>query len=95
MPKRTTWWDSFMGFISYTAVILIGIALLLSRVLPASAVRVANAFELIALILSIIVVGFASFFFASRRPRNRVWWMVSWAIAITLIIVAFLVGWIG
>ena len=90
--RRSAWWESFMSFLSYCVIIFIGIALLIAIVLPASAQGVADAFRLIAFVMSIIVVGFLSFFFVMRRPTRRIWWMVSWAVAITLIVVLIILG---
>ena len=92
VTRRSAWWDTFMGFLSYVAVIFIGIALLISSLIAEGSVT--QALDTIALLLSVIVVGFLSFFFAARRAHNRIWWLISWAVAVTLIVVAFILGWV-
>jgi len=81
--------SSIMNFLSYVAVIFVGIALLISLILDwtNSSSDVANAFQLIATILSYIVIGVLSFYYA--RTKRNVWFLVAWAIAIVLILLFF------
>ena len=92
MARRTAWWDAFISFLAFVAVILIGIALIIAAVLPSSANNVSNAFITIASIFAYITVAFYSFFFVIRRPRHRIWYIIAWTVAVTLIVLHFILG---
>ena len=76
-------WSRVLRVISYWSVVCIGIALILSQILPKNSIS--NAIQLIGNILAYIVVLASSFGYAMYK-RN-VWYFVIWAVALILIVV--------
>ena len=60
-------WKKTFNTVAYFALVFIGIAVLLSAVVP----RISQAFLTIALVLAIIVVAFYAFFFAYRGGSDK------------------------
>ena len=87
--NRQIGWVRIMSMLSYFAIIFIGIALLISAIASGN---VSNAFMTVAWVLAIIVIGFHSFKFAFSRGVHRIWWVVFWVAAMTLIIVSLILG---
>ena len=87
--RRNNGIRSILEVCAYAAAVLIGLAMLLSRVVHMSPTLAANL-QYVAMILSYIVVGALSFFFAVRRGRpfwQSLLWFGLWLVAITLIII--------
>jgi len=86
-------WKKFFNLVAFIAVILIGIALMLSALKIGSDIQ--RAFGMIAEILAYLVVAFYSFFYAWSRSRKK--WtgqllhMIIWAVAVILIIVFMII----
>jgi hypothetical protein len=72
--------------LSYIAVVMIGIALIIGRF----AGGIAGSLQQLAHILAYLVVGFYSFFYAVRRGGRDTWayvlLIVGWAVSVTLIV---------
>ncbi|MCL2587372.1 MAG: hypothetical protein FWE31_04010 [Firmicutes bacterium] len=83
--------EHLMYFLSFAAVILIGIVLLIAAVIDGDG-AVVTALTTIAHILAYIAVAFFSFFFVFRRPRHRIWYIIAWAVAVTLIVLHYILG---
>jgi len=87
-------WKRFFNLLAFIAVVLIGISLILSYALKSG--KLTSLFNDIALIMSVIVVGFYSFFYAWSRPRkgySQLIHMIIWAAAIVLIVVFIVLPW--
>ena len=75
-------WSRILKVMAYWSVVCIGLALILSRILPTS---ISGAIELVGNILAYIVVLAYSFSYAIYK-RN-IWYFVIWAVALILIVV--------
>lgn len=77
---------NLLNLLSYFAVIMVGVALLVSWALGFidGAGKVAGALRVIAEVLSYVVLACYSFSFARAKG---VWWLVAWAVAVVLIVV--------
>jgi len=86
-------WKRFFNLVAFVAVVLVGIALMLSALKIGSNIQ--TAFGLIAEILAYLVVAFYSFFYAWSRTRKR--WtgqllhLIIWTVAVVLIIVFIII----
>ena len=76
-------WRSFMNFIAYVAICCVGVALVLSKVLPFPAL--AGAFEKVAQILAYAVTAVSAFYYT--RVKRHWAFIAVWLVAIVLIIV--------
>jgi len=84
--------QAFMSFFAFAAIIMIGLALLIAAVLPSSANDVSNALIVVANVFAYIVVAFYSYFFAFANRRHRIIYIIVWVIAITLIVLHYILG---
>ncbi|MBQ4558103.1 MAG: hypothetical protein IJA61_01855 [Clostridia bacterium] len=75
-------WSKVLRVLSYWSVVLIGIALLLSKIIPTS---IGASIQLIGNVLAYIVVLASSFGYAMYK-RN-LWYFLIWAVALVLIVV--------
>ena len=85
-------WKKFFNLVAFIAVVLVGLALMLSYIFKSG--KLTDAFNLIAFILAAIVVGFYSFFYAWSRTR-KVWYgqllhMIIWVVAVVLMVIFLL-----
>ena len=81
MSNKRFSWKGFLSFISYVAVVCIGISLLLGQFISS----IAGAFNTVASILAFTVTAFTSFSFA--RSRNHWAYYLVWVICVVLIVV--------
>lgn len=75
-----------INFLAYVAIIFIGLALIFGYIFKDKATSVSAAFELIANIISYLLVAYFSFLFVKSK-RHWAHYLV-WAIALTLIVVS-------
>ena len=88
--KRTSTWSAtkIVSFIAWIAVLFIAIAMCLSFI-PA----IKTAFLSIAQALAYVVTATVGFFYAnSRGGKNRIWYILFWALGTLAIIVVFVLG---
>jgi len=89
-PSRTwQWWVNVIAFVSLA---IIGIVLLLSKAFGWEG-EIPMALETIANALAYIVVASCAFVYASSKlkRKNGIWYMLIWAGAVILIIVAIII----
>ena len=87
--KTTSYtWSKIFRFLSFIAVVCVGISLLLSAVLGVGS-DIGAAFKMIGDILSYVVVLFASFSYVVYK-RN-VWFYVGWVGSLVLIVLFFII----
>jgi hypothetical protein len=82
---------SFINLLSYIAIVAIGVALILGRLklgadLSASLLDIANW------IAYIVVAVYSYLWAAAKTGRGHVWYIVAWAVAIVLIVLANING---
>ncbi len=87
--RRTTTWSAskIVSFIAWIAVLFIAIAMCLSFI-PA----IKSAFLSIAQALAYVVTATVGFFYANRKIKNRLFYMIAWAVGTLAIIVTFVLG---
>lgn len=78
-------WRSFVNLCAYIAIVMIGVALILSKIISGS--EVVAALNIIANVLSYIIVGIAAYCYAASK-RNF-WYFAIWLVAIVLIVVFY------
>ena len=86
--SNKSFWNRILYMAAYFAAVFIGIALLLSWIADGNALS--NALFTIANVMAYLIVCFLGFYFAVSRPRNRLVWIIIWAVAVTLIIVFYI-----
>ena len=79
-------WKQVFNLIAYIAVVLIGIALILGKLISSM-----SALEEVGKVLAYIVTAFCAFFYAwKKRNRQNGWvWLVFWAIGVVMIIISY------
>jgi hypothetical protein len=85
-------WHSFINFIAFASLAFIGIVLILTKLGLGGDVN--NALNLIAMILAYVTVAFCAFIFAYQRwakSKNNIWYMIVWVVAVTLIVLAYVI----
>lgn len=82
---------NLLNVLSYVAVIMVGVALLLSWVFKAAGLtgQLVGALNLIAQCLAYLVVACYSFSFARAKG---IWWLIAWVVAVVLIVVFLVLG---
>lgn len=78
---------SMINFLAYVAIIFIGLSLMISRLFSGNLGSVGAALEIIAQILSYVLVGYFSFLYVKGK-NNWVHYLV-WSLAVVLVIVSF------
>lgn len=84
VAKSSGWLVNLSAFV---AVVLIGISLMLSKINAMG--QVANAFLIIANVISYLVVCVVSFFYIARK--KNVWLWIVWVVSIVLIIISYVI----
>lgn len=80
---------NLLNVLSYVAVVMVGVALLLGLIFKGNAGSVAGALNLIAQCLAYLVVACYSFSYARAKG---IWWLIAWVVAVVLIVVCLVVG---
>lgn len=73
----------FLSFLSYVAVMLIGLSLAIGYIFKGGAIN--EALRLIATIISYVIVSASSLFYA--RSKRNIWYIVAWIVAVVLIVI--------
>jgi len=91
MEKRDT--NIMMRFISFVAVFLIGLSLLLTKIFTKG--NIIDVLNTVAFLLAVFVVAVSGFFYAygklGRGKTKNVWYMIAWALAVALIVVTYVI----
>ena len=88
---NTSWWKKFFNFISFIALAMIGVALIIAKL----ASGVAGALTFLATVIAYIIVAFYAFFYAFDRRRSTVSLIIHvciWVVSVVLIIVFVILG---
>ena len=85
-PTRSAGW--LLNFISFVAVICIGISLLLSKVGLNG--DVSEALSTIAQVISYLVLVIISCFYIAKKRSITLW--IIWGVSVALIIISFIIG---
>ncbi|MCL2851235.1 MAG: hypothetical protein FWE01_02635 [Firmicutes bacterium] len=86
-------WKKTFNLIAFIALVFIAISVLLSAVINAA--NVAQAFLTIALLLSVCVVAFYSFFFAYRGGDRKGRWTTKQVVYLCVWAVSFIIAIVG
>ena len=78
---------SIINFLAYVAIIFIGLSLIISKVFGSNLGSIGVALEIIAQVLSYLLVAYFSFLYVKGK-NNWVHYLV-WSLALVLIIVSF------
>ena len=86
----TNWglgFKSFANLLSYIAVIFVGVALILQKVLDGG--QIAQILKMIAEIFAYVILAISSFAYA--RSRRSIIFVLVWVVAVVLIIVSYII----
>lgn len=78
---------SFANFMAFVALMFIGIALILTKIIGAGAV--VNALQLVSEIIAYCMVSISAFYYA--RSKRNLLFLILWIVAIVLIVVSYII----
>lgn len=81
-------WKSFANILSYIAVVLVGVALLVQALIKGNS-EISGIIKMIADIIAYVILVMCSFTYA--KSRRSVVFLIIWIIAVILIVVSYIV----